>query len=60
MAISSVNKNFMLDGERAVESFSKIVANPSKSVRINRLLTSPRREKQGEEKLKRMFSGPTN
>lgn len=50
----------MLDGERAVESFSKIVANPSKSVRINRLLTSPRREKQGEEKLKRMFSGPTN
>lgn len=60
MAISSFNKNFMLDSEKAVESFSKIVANPAKSVRINRSLTSSEREKQGEEKLKRMFSHLTN
>lgn len=60
MATSSFNKNFMLDSEKAVESFSKIVANPAKSVRINRSLTSSEREKQGEEKLKRMFSRLTN
>lgn len=60
MATSSFNKNFMLDSEKAVESFSKIIANPAKSVRINRSLTSSEREKQGEERLKRMFSRLTN
>lgn len=56
MATSSFDKNFILDSEKAVQSFSDIVANPAKSVRINRTITSPERERQGEEKLKRMFS----
>jgi hypothetical protein len=56
MATSSFNKDYTLDSAKAVDSFAKIVATPAKSVKINRSLTSPAKEKQGEEKLKRILS----
>jgi len=56
MATSSFNKNFTLDSKKAVESFSKIISTQAKSVKIDRTLTSPTKERQGELKLKQMLS----
>lgn len=56
MATSSFDKDFTLKSERAVKSFIEIVNNPKPSKKIDRSLTSPERRKQGEDKLKRMFS----
>jgi hypothetical protein len=56
MATSSFNKDFTLDSKKAVDSFTKIITNPAKSVKIDRTLTSPERERQGELKLRRMLS----
>ena len=56
MATSSFDKDFTLKSKRTVESFIKIVNDPKPSVKIDRSLTSPERRKQGEERLKRMFS----
>ncbi|MEQ8154370.1 MAG: hypothetical protein ABRQ25_05740 [Clostridiaceae bacterium] len=56
MATSSFNKDFTLDSKKAVESFAKIISNPTKSVKLDRNLTSPARERQGEQKLKQMLS----
>jgi len=56
MATSSFNKDFTLDSKRAVKSFAKMVSTPAKSVKIDRTLTSPEKERRGEMKLKRMLS----
>lgn len=56
MATSSFDKDFTLKSERAVKSFVNIVNHPKPSKKIDRSLTSPNRRKQGEDKLKRMFS----
>lgn len=56
MATSSFNKNFTLDSKKAAESFGKMLHSPAKSVKINRTLTSPEKERRGEMTLKRMLS----
>lgn len=56
MATSSFNKNFILDSKKAANSFSRIISNPAPSVKIDRTLTSPSKERQGELKLKQMLS----
>ena len=40
MATSSFSKNFILDSKKAVDSFTKMIVNPSKSIKIdtNRIL----------------------
>lgn len=56
MATSSFNKDFTLNTKKAVESFERIVSTPNKSVKINRNLVSPEKERRGEQKLKQMLS----
>jgi len=56
MATSSFNKDFTLNTKKAVESFEKIISTPKKSVKINRNLVSPGKERRGEQKLKQMLS----
>ncbi|MEN6487420.1 MAG: hypothetical protein ABFD66_00825 [Smithella sp.] len=56
MATSSFNKDFTLNSRKSVESFSKMMATPAKSVKIDRNLTSPENERRGEQKLKQMLS----
>lgn len=56
MATSSFSKNFVLDSPKAVDSFTRMITNPAKSVKIDRTLTSPKRIKEGEDKLKRILS----
>ncbi len=55
MATSSFNKDFTLNTKKAVESFERIVSTPNKSVKINRNLVSPEKERRGEQKLKQML-----
>lgn len=56
MATSSFSKNFTLDSRKAVDSFTRMIMNPSKSVKIDRSLTSSEKEKQGELKLRQILS----
>ena len=56
MATSSFGKNFTLDSSKAADSFTKMITDPAKSVKIDRSLTSPERERQGESKLKQILS----
>jgi len=56
MATSSFSKDFTLDSRKSVESFAKMVAAPANSVKIDRSLTSPDKERRGEDKLKQMLS----
>jgi hypothetical protein len=56
MATSSFNKDFTLDTKEAVESFERIISTSPKSVKINKDLLSPEKEKRGENKLKQMLS----
>ena len=56
MAISSFNKDFTLNTKKAVESFEKIISTPTNSLKINRELVSPEKERRGERKLKQMLS----
>lgn len=56
MATSSFNKDFTLDSKKAVDSFVKIISTTTKSVKLDRKLTSPERERQGELKLKQILS----
>lgn len=56
MATSSFSKDFTLDSRKSVESFAKMVAAPASSVKIDRSLTSPDKERRGEAKLKQMLS----
>lgn len=56
LATSSFDKDFTLDSKKAVDSFTRIIATNSKSVNIDRSLTSPERERQGEQRLKQILS----
>jgi hypothetical protein len=56
MAISSFNKNFILNTKKAVESFERIISTPKESFKINRSLVSPEKERRAEEKLKQILS----
>ena len=56
MAMSSFNKDFTLNTKKAVESFEKIISTPTNSLKINRELVSPEKERRGERKLKQMLS----
>lgn len=56
MATSSFNKDFTLNTRKAVESFERIISTPAKSVKINRDLVSPEKERRGEQKLKQILS----
>lgn len=52
MATSSFTKEFTLDSKQSVKSFVKIVSTPTKSVKIDRTLTSQKNLKEGAEKLR--------
>ncbi|MGJ0846644.1 hypothetical protein ACR77J_08145 [Tissierella praeacuta] len=56
MATSSFSKNFTLDSKKAVDSFTRMIMSPSKSIKIDRSLTSSEKEKQGELKLRQILS----
>jgi hypothetical protein len=56
MATSSFNKDFTLNTKKAVESFERIISAPNKSIKIDRNLVSPEKERRGEQKLKQMLS----
>ena len=56
MATSSFNKDFTLNTKKAVKSFERIVSSPSKSIKTDRNLVSPEKERRGEQKLKQMLS----
>lgn len=56
MATSSFNKDFSLNTKKAVESFERIISTPAKSVKIDKELLSPEKERRGEQKLKQMLS----
>lgn len=56
MATSSFNKDFTLNTKKAVESFERILSTPKKSIKIDRNLVSPEKERRGEQKLKQMLS----
>ncbi|MBK5211745.1 MAG: hypothetical protein JJE36_05475 [Coriobacteriia bacterium] len=56
MATSSFSKDFTLTSKKAVDSFTKIISVPAVSVKIDRSLLTPERERQGELKVKQMLS----
>lgn len=56
VATSSFNKDFTLNTKEAVVSFEKILSTPTKSVKINKELLSPEKEKQAELRIKQMLS----
>lgn len=56
MATSSFNKDFTLSSKRAVDSFAKIISTPTKSVKVDRDIISPEKERRGELKLKQILS----
>jgi hypothetical protein len=56
MATSSFNKDFTLNTKKAVEAFERIISTPNKSIKIDRNLVSPEKERRGEQKLKQMLS----
>lgn len=56
MATSSFNKDFTLSSKSAVDSFAKIISTPTKSVKVDRDIISPEKERRGEIKLKQMLS----
>ena len=56
MATSSFSKDFTLNSKKAVDSFEKILSTPTQSVKIDRSLVSPEKERRGELKLKQMLS----
>ena len=60
MATSSFYKDFTLDSKKAADSFTKIISTPAKSVKIDRICTSPERERQSELRLKQILSLKTN
>ncbi|MDD2484649.1 MAG: hypothetical protein PHQ50_06480 [Eubacteriales bacterium] len=56
MATSSFSKDFTLTSKKAVDSFTKIISVPTVSVKIDRSLLTPEKERRGELKLKQMLS----
>ena len=55
MATSSFFKDFVIDSKKAADSLAEIMSKPSKGIKIDRTLTSPERERAGEEKLKKIL-----
>lgn len=55
MATSSFDKDFTLSTKKAVESFERIIATSTKSIKINKELISPEKERRGEQKLKQIL-----
>lgn len=55
MAISSFDKEFILDTEEAVDSFIGAITTPGKSVKIDRNSVTTEQEIQSEEKIKKMI-----
>jgi len=56
MATSSFNKDFTLNSKEAVDSFVKVISTSAKSVKIDRNIVSPEKERRGEQKLKQILS----
>lgn len=56
MATASFDKDFTLDSKKAVDSFARIISMNTKSIKLDRKLTSPESERQGEEKLRQILS----
>lgn len=56
MATSSFNKDFTLNSKKSVDSFVRVISTPARSVKINRDLVSPEKERRGELKLKQILS----
>lgn len=56
MVTSSFNKDFTLNTKEAVESFERIISTSTKSIKVNKELLSPEKERRGEQKLKQMLS----
>ena len=56
MATSSFNKDFTLNSKKAVDSFERIISTPAKSVKIDKNIITPEKERRGEQKLKRILS----
>lgn len=56
MATSSFSKDFTLGSKKSVDSFSRIISNPKKSIKIDRSITSPDKVRDGESKLKQILS----
>lgn len=56
MATSSFDKNFIIEDQKTVESFLKIMRSPGKVIKIDKNLLSPVRQLRGEEKIKRILS----
>ncbi len=55
MPTESFDKEFILKGDKEIESFLKIISSPVKSVPIDRNITSAEKEAQGMEKIKAMY-----
>ncbi|MBS9776251.1 MAG: hypothetical protein KGV57_04110 [Fusobacterium sp.] len=56
MATTSFDKEFVLDSEKAIKSFEKIISSQSKSIKIGKEFISEDDIKRGEEKLKSILS----
>lgn len=56
MATSSFYKDFTLQSKKEVDSLAKSISSSTKSVKLDRNLTSYARVRQGELKLKQMLS----
>lgn len=48
--------SYILNSQKAVDSFTKMLNNPADSVKVNRELTSAERIKQGEDKLRTIMT----
>lgn len=55
MAISSFDKELILDTEEAVDSFIGLITTPTKSVKIDRNRVTTEQEIQAEEKIKKII-----
>lgn len=60
MAISSFDKNFVLDSERAIKSFESILSTEPVPLVVDRSRTSPEAMKKGEDKLVELLSQYNN
>ena len=56
MATSSFNKDFTLNTIKAVESFTRIISIPAKSIKTNKDLLSPEKQRQAENRVRHMLS----
>ena len=56
MATSSFTRDFTLDSKKAVDSFERIISTPTKSVKVDKSIVSPEKERRGELRLKQILS----